>query len=129
MNVRSFCSTELVTTEATGTLQEAAEKMARGHVGALAVLDNGELVGVISEADLITAIAEEASLDSTAVGDYMTEDPVSVDPEDDAVLAARRMVENGIGYLFVVQRGTPVGVVSRGDLLAAGVMLRAPAGS
>ena len=125
MNVGSFCSTDVITAEATDTLQEAAEKMARSHVGALAVLDNGELVGILSEADLVVAIAEEASLADTAVEDYMTQDPVGVEPEDDAVLAARRMVENAIGYLFVMRRGTPVGVVSRGDLLATGAVAKA----
>ncbi|HET7465281.1 MAG TPA: CBS domain-containing protein [Candidatus Dormibacteraeota bacterium] len=124
MNVSSFCSTDIVTAEATDTLQEAAETMARSHVGALVVLDNGELAGVISEADVITAIAEDANLASTAVEDYMTEDPVSVQPEDDAALAARRMVENGIGYLLVIRGGSPVGVVSRGDLLSAGAAAR-----
>jgi CBS domain-containing protein len=125
MNVGTFCSTDVITVEATDTLREAAESMARGHVGALAVLDNGELVGVFSEADLVAAVAEDASLADTAVEDYMTEDPVRVEAEDDAVLAARRMVENSIGYLFVMRRGTPMGVVSRGDLLAAGIVAKA----
>jgi CBS domain-containing protein len=127
MNIGSFCSSDLITTEATDTLQEAAEKMSRSHVGALAVVESGELVGVISEADLMTAIAEQANLFDTAVEEYMTEDPVSVDPEEDPVVAARRMVENGIGYLFVVRNGLPVGVVSRGDLLASGAAVGAPA--
>jgi CBS domain-containing protein len=125
MNVGTFCSTDVITVETTDTLREAAESMARGHVGALAVLDNGELVGVFSEADLVAAVAEDASLADTAVEDYMTEDPVRVEAEDDAVLAARRMVENSIGYLFVMRRGTPMGVVSRGDLLAAGIVAKA----
>jgi CBS domain-containing protein len=120
MNVGSFCSSDLITAESTDTLQEAAEKMSRSHVGALAVVESGELVGVISEADVVTAIAEQASLDQTAVEDYMTEDPVSVHPEEDSAVAARRMVENGIGYLFVMRDGLPVGVLSRGDLLASG---------
>lgn len=127
MNVNSFCSTEVITIRATDSLRDAAEAMSRGHVGALPVIDGGELVGVISEADVITAIAEEASLADTLVQEYMTVDPVSVEPDDDAVLAARRMVENGIGYLFVMRRGALMGVVSRGDLLAAGAMVRTPA--
>jgi len=120
MNVGSFCSSDVITTDATDTLQEAAMRMSRSHVGALAVLEGDELVGVISEADLVTAIAEEASLHDTVVEDYMTEDPVGVGPEVEASAAARRMVENGIGYLFVMRSGSPIGVVSRGDLLAAG---------
>ena len=125
MNVGSFCSTDVITVEATDTLREAADAMARGHVGALAVLDNGELVGVFSEADLVVAVSEDASLADTAVEDYMTEEPVGVEVDDDATLAARRMVENAIGYLFVTRKGAPMGVVSRGDLLAAGMVAKA----
>lgn len=127
MKVGSFCSSDLITAESTDTLLEAAEKMSRCHIGALAVLEGDELVGVLSEADLVTAIAEEASLHDTAVEDYMTEEPVSVGPAEEVTTAARRMVENGIGYLLVVEHGAPVGIVSRGDLLALG--LATPAGA
>lgn len=120
MKVGTFCSSDLVTTDATDTLLEAAEKMSRSHIGALAVLDGDELVGVLSEADLVRAIAEEASLHDTAVEDYMTEDPVCIEPANEVTTAARVMVENGIGYLLVVEHGAPVGIVSRGDLLALG---------
>ena len=125
MNAGSFCSTDVITTQSTDTLLEAAVKMSRSHIGALAVVDGDELVGVLTEADLVTAIAEEASLFDTAVEDYMTEDPVGVGPDDDIVTSARRMVENGIGYLFVLRGGQPVGVLSRGDLLAAGAASKA----
>jgi len=122
MKVSTFCSADLISAEVTDTLFEAAQKMARNHVGALAVLDEGELVGVISEADLVTAVAEEASLDVTAVDEYMTEGAITVLPEDDAGIAARRMLEHGIGHLPVVEGETAVGMLSRGDLLAVGAV-------
>lgn len=124
MRISSFCTEELITADASDTLLEAARKMARHHVGALGVLDEGVLVGVISEADLVTAIAEEASVWVTPVEDYMTEDAVTVAPDDGADLAARRMVEHAIGHLPVVDAGTAVGMVSRGDLLAVGAVAR-----
>jgi CBS domain-containing protein len=62
MKVSTLCSADVITAEVTDTLLEAAQKMARNHVGARAVLDDGALVGVISEADLVTAIAEESTL-------------------------------------------------------------------
>jgi CBS domain-containing protein len=122
MKVATLYSPDVITAEVTDTLFEAARKMARNHVGALAVMDEGALVGVISEADLVTAIAEEASLELTSVDDFMTEDAITVTPTDDAGVAARRMVENGIGHLPVVERNAPVGMVSKGDLLAVGVV-------
>jgi CBS domain-containing protein len=96
--------------------------MARNHVGALAVLDEGALVGVISEADLVAAVAEEASLDSTSVDEYMTEGAITVGPGDEGRIAARRMVEHGIGHLPVVDGESTIGMVSKGDLLAVGAV-------
>ena len=122
MNVASFCSTDVITADATDTLFEAAQKMARNHVGALAVMDEGHLAGVISEADLVAAVAEDASVFSVAVEDYMTEEPITVEGSDDAGVAARRMVEHGIGHLLVLDAGSPVGMVSKGDLLAIGAV-------
>jgi CBS domain-containing protein len=122
MKVATLCSTEVITAEVTDTLFEAAQKMARNHVGALAVLDEGALVGVISEADLVTAIAEEASLELTAVDEYMTEGAITVTPQDDAAIAARRMVEHGIGHLPVIDHDSAIGMVSKGDLLALGAV-------
>jgi CBS domain-containing protein len=122
MKVATLCSTEVITAEVTDTLFEAAQKMARNHVGALAVLDEGALVGVISEADLVTAIAEEASPELTAVDEYMTEGAITVTPQDDAAIAARRMVEHGIGHLPVIDHDSAIGMVSKGDLLALGAV-------
>ncbi len=122
MKIETLCSTDVITAEVTDTLFEAAQKMASNHVGALAVLDDGVLVGVISEADLVSAIAEEASLELTSVDEFMTEDAITITLADDAGLAARRMVENGIGHLPVVERDSAIGMVSKGDLLAVGAV-------
>jgi len=122
MKVATLCSAGVITAEVTDTLFEAAQTMANNHVGALAVLDEGVLVGVISEADLVTAIAEEAPLELTTVDLFMTADAITVTPGDDAGIAARRMVENGIGHLPVIERDSAVGMVSKGDLLAVGVI-------
>jgi CBS domain-containing protein len=122
MKVGTFCSTEVITAEVTDTLFEAAQTMARNHVGALAVLDDGALIGVISEADLVTAIAEEACLALTPVDEYMTEGAITVAPGEDAGIAARRMVEHRIGHLPVIDRDSAIGMVSKGDLLAVGAV-------
>jgi CBS domain-containing protein len=122
MKVATLCSSEVITAEVTDTLFEAAQKMAHNHVGALAVLDEGALVGVISEADLVTAIAEQASLELAYVDEFMTEGAITVTLRDEAGIAARRMVENGIGHLPVVEHDSAIGMVSKGDLLAVGAV-------
>lgn len=123
MKVLSVCSSKLVAVEASASLRQAAAHMARERLGALAVLDNGKLVGVISEADLVCAIVESVDFELTAVHAYMTEDPVTVAPGDDIDLAARRMVAHSIGHLPVVESGSIVGMISKGDLLAVAAVV------
>jgi len=122
MRIETLCSSGVIAAEVTDTLFEAAQTMASNHVGALAVLDEGMLVGVISEADLVTAIAEGAPMELTTVDEFMTADAITVTRGDDAGIAARRMVENGIGHLPVMERDSTIGMVSKGDLLALGVI-------
>jgi CBS domain-containing protein len=122
MRVETFYSGEMITAEVTDTLFEAAQKMARNHIGALGVLDEGKLVGVISEADLVAAVADEASMELTSVDEYMTEGAITVVPSDEAEIAARRMVEHGIGHLPVVDGDSAIGMLSKGDLLAVGAV-------
>jgi CBS domain-containing protein len=70
----------------------------------------------------VKAVAEEASLEVTAVDEYMTEDAITVVPGDDAGIAAQRMVDHGIGHLPVMDAGSAIGMVSKGDLLAVGAV-------
>jgi CBS domain len=57
-----------------------------------------------------------------AVEEYMTEDAVTVVRGEDANIAARRMVEHGIGHLSVIDGDSAIGMVSKGDLLAVGAV-------
>jgi CBS domain-containing protein len=126
MRVDTICNLDLVATDVTDTLVDAARKMTRSRVGALPVLDAGKLAGVISEGDMVTAIAEGASLETTMVGEYMTDGPITVQVEDDAALAARRMLQHGIHHLPVLRGDCAIGMISSGDLLAVGVRAMRP---
>jgi CBS domain-containing protein len=122
MKISAVCSSAVLTASATDTLLEAAQKMTRHRVGALAVVDEGALVGILSEADLVAAIAEMAGFATTPIADYMTEGAITISPADDAGIAARRMVEHGIGHLPVMDGDTAIAMVSKGDLLAVGAV-------
>lgn len=62
------------------SLSEAAEKMTANEVGALAVMNDGRFVGILSERDLVVAMTDEADPQETQIRDYMTSDPLTVEP-------------------------------------------------
>ncbi len=99
------------------TLAEAASEMARLGLGSLAVVDGPDLVGVITERDLVRAMAQQAAIDSEVVSDWMGAEPDRFAAELDVWDAAEWLLEAGYRHLPVVDEGKLLGVVSIRDLL------------
>jgi len=102
------------------TVAELLELLARYNVGALPVLDGAQLVGIVSERDVVRQLHERgrALLDAT-VADLMTAEVVTCSPRDRAADLARVMTERRIRHLPVCDDGGLVGIVSIGDLVKA----------
>ncbi len=120
MKVRSLCRREVLSAGPGETLAEAASRMQYDEVGALVVLDGGTLVGIITERDLVRAMADGVDPADTPVASYMTPDPVTIDLDADAAEAAEAMVGVGARHLPVVEAGRVVGMISARDLIELG---------
>jgi CBS domain-containing protein len=117
MQVREICNSPVQTIGQEANLGTAAQAM-RGHdISCLAVTDGGEVVGIITERDLVQAIADGFDLSRQYVASYMT-NPVFGAPGDiDAAEAAGLMLQHNVRHLPVLEDGEIVGVVSTRDLL------------
>ncbi len=102
---------------------EAAGRMATSRLGALPVLDHGELVGIISTVDILASqvdVAMQPSDQGPMVSHYMTEDPVTMHPDDYALMALDRMREYQVRHLPIVDGDRKVvGMISDRDLRVA----------
>lgn len=119
MTVRDLIGGEVVTSAPNRTIREAAGAMANANVGALAVMRDRRLIGIITERDLVAALAESADAESSLVEDWMTQDPDSLDPEMEVDAAADWMLAAGYRHLPVVEGLNLVGMVSIKDVLWA----------
>ncbi len=99
------------------TLRSAATMMRSGEFGSVAICEGDRLAGILTEADLVHAVADRRDLDTTTVSEYMSLDPETATADDDSMLVARRMVRGGFRHVPVVERGRLVGMVSARDLL------------
>ena len=97
---------------------EAIQLMADKNVGALPVVDDGQLVGMISERDYTRkVILKGKSSKDTPVREIMTQEPVSVNAADSVSDCLRVMTDSRIRHLPVMEGRKLVGLVSIGDLV------------
>lgn len=95
------------------TLGEVAERMTVKNVGAVVVKDHGTLIGILTERDLLKAMAARVHSSEARVRQWMTEDPVTTTSDSDVEEAAQVMLEHGFRHLPVLDGGGHVlGVVS-----------------
>ena len=103
------------------SLRSAVERMAKRNVGALVVVDDeGKVVGMVSEREVVHALAEtgERAL-AEAVADLMPRRLITCGPDDRLADLMAVMTEHRVRHLPVVEDGRLVGLVSIGDLVKA----------
>ncbi len=102
------------------TLGEVAERMTAVNVGAVVVKDYGRLIGILTERDLLKAMAARVHTSEARVRQWMTENPVTASAEMEVEEAAQVMLDNGFRHLPVVDDdGQVTGVVSLRRVVAA----------
>jgi CBS domain-containing protein len=114
--VGELMTRDVVTVEPSDTIGEAAEKMIDARIGAVLVSDFGSVIGILTERDVLRAVAHRTHSSEARVRQWMTPDVVTVPPSMDADEAARTMLDRNFRHLPVLDGGRPVGIVSMRDL-------------
>ncbi len=117
--VHEFLKTAIVSVDRSATLRAAATAMKRAGVGALAVMDADDVQGIVTERDIVSALALGADPDSWRVADVESVSPRYLTLADSAATAARVMLAAGCRHLPVIDEGVAVGIVSIRDVVQA----------
>lgn len=103
---------DFITVAPEDTLGEVAERMTRQNTGAVVVKDFGRLIGILTERDMLRAMAARVHTSDARVRQWMTEDPQTAAPDMDLDEAAQVMLDNGFRHLPVVDGSNVLGIVS-----------------
>jgi len=110
--------TDLLTAPPDTSVHAASLLMAARKVGAVMVVEQGQLVGIFTERDAVyRVIAHGRDVQTTRLADVMTAAPKTVDPEKTNGYALLIMHENGFRHVPVIENGKPVGIVSSRNAL------------
>ncbi|MBV9208317.1 MAG: CBS domain-containing protein [Actinobacteria bacterium] len=115
--MRDIMSAAPVCMAATESVSAAARAMKQHRIGTVLVLSGGRLSGLVTDRDItVRVLAEDRDPLTTRVGDICTGELAVLAPDDDVERAVRLVRDRAVRRIPVLQDGTPVGVVSAGDL-------------
>lgn len=119
MTVRELVNGNVVWVAPDATLRQAALLMMSSEVGSVAIEVDAALEGILTERDILRAVADDADLDQDRVSTWMTEYPDSFTPDMNVEEAAEWMLATGFRHLPVVDGNDVMGVISIKDVLWA----------
>lgn len=117
MKIKEIPMEKAVTADIEESLADAADRMRFYDIGALPVTDGRRLVGILTERDIVRAVANGARTELTPAADYMTPSPATIGSEADIEHAVAIMVALRVRHLPVVDGGALTGMVSLRDAL------------
>jgi CBS domain-containing protein len=124
---RGHMSRDLLTVAPGDLLGEVAQRMVDRDVGAVLVMEGEALAGILTERDMLRAVAAGIR-DDTVVSDWMTRDPETMAPGDTTEHAAVLMIHGGFRHLPLVEGDEVVGIMSIRDLMRVVLDNAAPRG-
>jgi len=109
---------EVVSLSSSASVKEAVELLVGRRIGCVPVVDSGEVVGILSERDVVRSLGEKgASILDATVASVMTSPIVTIEPQAPVMTALSLMTRRRIRHLPVMDNGSMVGFVSIGDLV------------
>ena len=112
MQIADVMRSEFITVAPEDTLGEVAVKMVDKSMGAVIVKDYGRMIGILTERDMLRAMAARVHTSDARVRQWMTEDPVTAPADMTFEEAQTIMLDKGFRHLPVVDGETILGIVS-----------------
>jgi CBS domain-containing protein len=116
MKVSDAMTAQVVTAKPGDTIQRVAKIMSEVDTGAVPVFDNGKVVGLVTDRDIVLRVVAEGKSFDAPVSEVMSGDVQDCHPEDTLADAAGKMASHQLRRLVVTDGGKLVGILSLGDI-------------
>ena len=123
MKISEIMTQAAVTDSSEDTLTEACDKMRHNQTSSILIMDGQRMIGIVTERDVVKAVAHGLDPKETRVKDLMTTDIVTIGPMTTLKDAAEIMASKWIRHLPIVEGSKVVGMISQRDL--TGVLAKA----
>lgn len=116
-SIRDVMSANPITMTVASTVSEAARTMREANIGDIIVLEGDQLYGIVTDRDIVVrTVAEGRDPETATLGDICSREMTTLSPTDIVEDAVRLMRDKAIRRVPVIENGTPIGIVSLGDL-------------
>ncbi len=104
------------------SIKDVIIEISSKRLGITAVIDNNKLIGTVTDGDLRRMLESSSNIESLSAKDIMSTSPKTIDPDEMAVHALKKMQENNITQLIVTNNEDYLGVIHLHDLLKEGIV-------
>ncbi|KHD85316.1 CBS domain-containing protein [Heyndrickxia ginsengihumi] len=115
-SIRSLMSKEVISVQPNQTVQEAAQLMRQHNLGAIPVVENGQVKGMLTDRDITLRLTAKGADANVPVSSCMTNEVIHGTPDMDVHEASQVMAQHQVRRLPIVENNQLVGFVSLGDL-------------
>jgi CBS domain-containing protein len=120
-SIKDVMTSEVRACEPSTTVVEAAKVMAKEDAGSVPVVEDGRLIGILTDRDIVVrVVAEGRDPTSTMIEEIATRDLVTASPDDDVDTALSRMAGSQVRRIPVVEGDRLVGIVAQADIARLG---------
>lgn len=117
MLVKDVMNKNVVVAKSDVTMREATKVMNKFQIGSLVVLKEEKIVGIVTERNVLSAVAEGKDPDCTTAEEIMSKKVVTIDPDEDIKAAVDLMTENKIKKIPVVEKEKIKGIITASDIV------------
>lgn len=117
MLVKDVMNKNVVVAKSDVTVKEASKVMTEYEIGGLVIMEEEEIVGMVTDTDIIRAVSEGKNVDKTKMSDIMTKKVITGDPEDTIEHIVDLMVKHHIKRIPVVEEGKIKGIITASDII------------